>query len=202
MPSIATGISLRLPSCLFPSSPHLCLQWASSLRLTRQSDGFEAPSRKDGIQVHRRWSPTSIPRSITALSTMCTPLHPSPFYRNLTLPVRGRHILPNPATNGTFMWFVTSRVPLSTPPHTSNNQAFSMTSPRRPPKGPLPRSCQPRQPRARWRRRPTRFVCITASCWLACSLTSCREYDIRVWSPQECIHPSRARGTLFVSTLL
>ena len=43
MPGLATGISLGLPSFLFPSSPHLCLQWACSLRLTRKPDGFEAP---------------------------------------------------------------------------------------------------------------------------------------------------------------
>ena len=43
MPGIDTGISLRLPSFLFPSSPHLCLQWAGSLRLSRKPDGFEAP---------------------------------------------------------------------------------------------------------------------------------------------------------------
>jgi hypothetical protein len=43
MPGLATGISLGLPSFLFPSSPHLCLQWACSLRLARKPDGFEAP---------------------------------------------------------------------------------------------------------------------------------------------------------------
>ena len=43
MPAITTGFSLRLPSFLFPSSPHLCIQWSSSLRLTRKPDGFEAP---------------------------------------------------------------------------------------------------------------------------------------------------------------
>ena len=36
MPGIATGISLRLPSFLFSSSRHLCLQWSSSLNLTRK----------------------------------------------------------------------------------------------------------------------------------------------------------------------
>jgi hypothetical protein len=26
---------------------------------------------------------------------MCTPLHPCPFYRSLSLPLRGLHIIPN-----------------------------------------------------------------------------------------------------------
>jgi hypothetical protein len=43
MPAITTGFSLRLPSFLFSSSPHLCIQWSSSLRLARKPDGFEAP---------------------------------------------------------------------------------------------------------------------------------------------------------------
>ena len=43
MPGIATGLSLRLPSFLFSSASHLCIQWSSSLRLTRKTDGFEAP---------------------------------------------------------------------------------------------------------------------------------------------------------------
>jgi hypothetical protein len=90
--------------CLFPSSPHLCLQWASSLRLTRQSDGFEAPPSSSHSETRWHTSSSSMVAGcrcqayrglITALSTMCTPLHPSPFYRNLTLPVRGRHIFPN-----------------------------------------------------------------------------------------------------------
>jgi hypothetical protein len=34
-------------------------------------------------------------RSIPALSSMCTPLHPCPFYRSLSLPLRGLHIIPN-----------------------------------------------------------------------------------------------------------
>ncbi|KAH9068284.1 hypothetical protein EDB83DRAFT_644813 [Lactarius deliciosus] len=44
MPGITTGLSLRLPSFLFSSAPpHLCLQWKTSLHLTRKPDGFEAP---------------------------------------------------------------------------------------------------------------------------------------------------------------
>ncbi|KAI9433323.1 hypothetical protein H4582DRAFT_1002625 [Lactarius indigo] len=44
MPGITTGLSLRLPSFLFSSAPpHLCLQWNTSLRLSRKPDGFEAP---------------------------------------------------------------------------------------------------------------------------------------------------------------
>ena len=43
MPGIATGFSLRLPSFLFSTSRHLCIQWSSSLHLTRKPDGFEAP---------------------------------------------------------------------------------------------------------------------------------------------------------------
>ena len=43
MPSITTGLSLRLPSFIFSSAPHLCIQWSSSVRLTRKHDGFEAP---------------------------------------------------------------------------------------------------------------------------------------------------------------
>jgi hypothetical protein len=43
MPSITTGLSLRLPSFIFSSAPHLCIQWSSSIRLTRKPDGFEAP---------------------------------------------------------------------------------------------------------------------------------------------------------------
>jgi hypothetical protein len=43
MPGITTGLSIRLPSFLFSSAPHLCIQWSSSLRLTRKPDGFEAP---------------------------------------------------------------------------------------------------------------------------------------------------------------
>ena len=43
MPAITTGFSLRLPSFIFPSAPHLCIQWSSSLRLTRKPDGFETP---------------------------------------------------------------------------------------------------------------------------------------------------------------
>ena len=43
MPSITTGLSLRLPSFIFSSAPHLCIQWSSSVRLTRKPDGFEAP---------------------------------------------------------------------------------------------------------------------------------------------------------------
>jgi Glycogen recognition site of AMP-activated protein kinase len=43
MPAITTGFSLRLPSCIFSSAPHLCIQWSSSLHLARKPDGFEAP---------------------------------------------------------------------------------------------------------------------------------------------------------------
>ncbi|KAH8997046.1 hypothetical protein EDB86DRAFT_3076975 [Lactarius hatsudake] len=44
MPGIATGLSIRLPSFLFSSAPpHLCLQWKTSLHLSRKPDGFEAP---------------------------------------------------------------------------------------------------------------------------------------------------------------
>ncbi|KAH9033853.1 hypothetical protein EDB84DRAFT_1596141 [Lactarius hengduanensis] len=44
MPGITTGLSLRLPSFLFSSAPpHLCIQWKTSLHLTRKPDGFEAP---------------------------------------------------------------------------------------------------------------------------------------------------------------
>ena len=43
MPGVATGLSLRLPSFLSSSAPHLCIQWSSSLHLTRKPDGFEAP---------------------------------------------------------------------------------------------------------------------------------------------------------------
>lgn len=43
MPSLTTGLSLRLPSFIFSSAPHLCIQWSSSVRLTRKPDGFEAP---------------------------------------------------------------------------------------------------------------------------------------------------------------
>lgn len=43
MPAITTGFSFRLPSFLIPSAPHLCIQWSSSLRLSRKPDGFEAP---------------------------------------------------------------------------------------------------------------------------------------------------------------
>jgi hypothetical protein len=43
MPGITTGLSLRLPSFISSSAPHLCIQWSSSLRLTRKPDGFETP---------------------------------------------------------------------------------------------------------------------------------------------------------------
>jgi Glycogen recognition site of AMP-activated protein kinase len=43
MPAITTGFSLRLPSFISSSAPHLCIQWSSSLRLSRKPDGFEAP---------------------------------------------------------------------------------------------------------------------------------------------------------------
>jgi hypothetical protein len=43
MPAITTGFSLRLPSFIFSSAPHLCIQWSSSLHLVRKPDGFEAP---------------------------------------------------------------------------------------------------------------------------------------------------------------
>jgi hypothetical protein len=43
MPGIIIGISLRLPSFRFPSSPYSCPQWADSPRLARKPDGFEAP---------------------------------------------------------------------------------------------------------------------------------------------------------------
>ena len=43
MPGIAMGFSLRLPSFLVSSASHLCIQWSSSLHLTRKPDGFEAP---------------------------------------------------------------------------------------------------------------------------------------------------------------
>jgi hypothetical protein len=39
---LATGTSFSLPSFLFPLSPHLCLQWACSLRHTYKPDSFEA----------------------------------------------------------------------------------------------------------------------------------------------------------------
>jgi hypothetical protein len=101
MPGIATGIS-RFPSFLFPSLPHLCLRQAGSLHLTRKPDGFKAPPRPDKMahKAHRRWRMTSdaeptVLRSITALSLMCTPLHLSPFYRILSLPLRDLHIIPN-----------------------------------------------------------------------------------------------------------
>jgi hypothetical protein len=62
MPAISTGFSLRLPSFIFPSAPHLCIQWSSSVRLSRKPDGFEAPvfiPWKDTIQykfiVDGRW---------------------------------------------------------------------------------------------------------------------------------------------------
>ncbi|KAI0292605.1 hypothetical protein B0F90DRAFT_238613 [Multifurca ochricompacta] len=43
MPGITTGFSLRLPSFISSYASHLCIQWSSSLRLTRKPDGFEAP---------------------------------------------------------------------------------------------------------------------------------------------------------------
>jgi hypothetical protein len=43
MPTITTGFSLRLPSFISSSAPYLCIQWSSSLRLTRKADGFEVP---------------------------------------------------------------------------------------------------------------------------------------------------------------
>ena len=43
MPAITTGFSFRIPSFIISSAPHLCLQWSSSLRLSRKPDGFEAP---------------------------------------------------------------------------------------------------------------------------------------------------------------
>jgi hypothetical protein len=43
MPAITTGFSFRIPSFIVSSAPHLCLQWSSSLRLSRKPDGFEAP---------------------------------------------------------------------------------------------------------------------------------------------------------------
>jgi hypothetical protein len=43
MPAITTGFSLRLPSFIFSSAPHLCIQWTSSVHLVRKPDGFEAP---------------------------------------------------------------------------------------------------------------------------------------------------------------
>ena len=43
MPAITIGFSFRLPSFIFSSAPHLCLQWSSSLRASRKPDGFEAP---------------------------------------------------------------------------------------------------------------------------------------------------------------
>ena len=43
MPAITTGFSFRLPSFIFPSAPHLCIQWSSSVRLSRKPNGFEAP---------------------------------------------------------------------------------------------------------------------------------------------------------------
>ena len=104
--SVATGISLWLPSFLFPSSLDHCLHKAGSSPHL-QLDGFEAcplsSSHKQRIWhtssaliVDGRWmandaKPTD---SITAL-TMCTTLHPSPFYRGLNLPLRDRHIIPN-----------------------------------------------------------------------------------------------------------
>ena len=43
MPAITTGFSFRIPSFIISSAPHLCLQWSSSLRLSRKPDGFEIP---------------------------------------------------------------------------------------------------------------------------------------------------------------
>ena len=43
MPAITTGFSFRIPSFIISSAPHLCLQWSSSLRLSRKPNGFEAP---------------------------------------------------------------------------------------------------------------------------------------------------------------
>jgi Glycogen recognition site of AMP-activated protein kinase len=43
MPAITAGFSFRVPSFIISSAPHLCLQWSSSLRLSRKPDGFEAP---------------------------------------------------------------------------------------------------------------------------------------------------------------
>ncbi len=43
MPAITAGFSFRIPSFIISSAPHLCLQWSSSLRLSRKPDGFEAP---------------------------------------------------------------------------------------------------------------------------------------------------------------
>jgi hypothetical protein len=43
MPTITAGFALRLPAFIFSSKPHLCIQWSSSLRLSRKPDGFEVP---------------------------------------------------------------------------------------------------------------------------------------------------------------
>ena len=90
MPSLTTGLSLRLPSFIFFSAPHLCIQWSLSVRLTRKPNGFEAPVLipwKDKIAykfiVDGRWmtndtEPTEIDHGFVNNVYTAPPKPPSP----------------------------------------------------------------------------------------------------------------------------
>ena len=110
----------------------------------------------DGRSMTNGAKPTEVDHTFINVRTS---LHPSPLYCNLSLPLRGRHhsesdmqyepITDKPATHSTSLWFVTSPLPLSML-YTSIARMIPMTSPRRLPKRPLPRSS--RQPRQFWAR--------------------------------------------------
>ena len=107
---------------------------------------------------------------------MRTSLCPSPF--SLNLPLRGLHIIPN---------------------QTSNGQVFPTTSPRRPPKRPLPRSSrQSSQPQARWKKRRGSFVSLLAASWPAHRRAIVNIDDTRIWISQGCTDPCHPRGTLCI----
>ena len=83
---------------------------------------------------------TALPKSPSLLESSTA----RPSYHSSS-DVEHEAVTDKPATNGSSMWFMTTRLPMSTP-HISNSQAFPTTSPRQPPEWPLPRSRLPRQP--------------------------------------------------------
>ena len=99
------GYLRRLLLILFSSSSRLCLHQAGRFTSPASPIALKRPTvfilwrDKMAYKYHCRWSleatMSSPPRSMPALSSTCTPHHPCPFYRSLSLRLRGLHIIPN-----------------------------------------------------------------------------------------------------------
>ena len=127
---------------------------------------------------------TGPPRSIPALSSLCTPLHPSLFYRSsLSLPLRGLHIIPNPSWSTSPSPTSQRRTVVRDTPTPTVDVAYeqlpgvsddeSTASAQAAIAQVVAQSCQAQ---TKWRRWRTTFICM----------------------PPRCIHPYCPRGTFCV----